>query len=182
MLDTNKNSTSISFCSDIYTYKDTMQELIGKHITSVFIGQGESSIKFTSDDISFVFNCDADCCAETWFSEILNLDALTNHTVAEVQELDLPHHHDGNGRQEYDSFYGYLLITDAGHCTIVFRCSSNGYYGGTCSFSVDNGQGIWTDISRLQDWTAYDTTKPVLDSDSKPIPSYYRHLKCQVLR
>ena len=37
---------------------------------------------------------------------------------------------DGLGRQDYDTAYSIGLQTDAGACFIVYRNSSNGYYGG----------------------------------------------------
>jgi hypothetical protein len=162
-----------------------MQEITGKRITGVFIGQMEGSIKFTFDNADpIVFGLDSDCCSESWFSEIINLDALVGHTVTEVRELQLPALDDGNCRQESDSFYGYGINTDAGYATIVFRNSSNGYYGGSCCPGTpDNVAGAeWTNISHLQDWTAYDTTTSKVDVSGKPLPSHYRVLKCQVLQ
>jgi hypothetical protein len=158
-----------------------MQELQGKHIQSVHIGVNEASIKFMCDNEEIVFIVDGDCCSESWFSEILNLDAIVGHTVFEVQELKLPTHYDCNGRQEIDCFYGYGITTDVGHATIVFRNSSNGYYGGSINLA-EPAEVVaikdWTNISYLQDWTAYDLN----DQKEGNPPSYYRILKCQVLQ
>jgi hypothetical protein len=46
----------------------------------------------------------------------------------ECINLDLPQ--DTRCRQEEDSFYGLKIVTAKGVCDIVFRNSSNGYYGG----------------------------------------------------
>lgn len=165
-----------------------MNELIGKRITNIEISNNESAMRFTTDGGVFVYLTEGDCCSETWFSEILNLDNLINHTVASVEELQLPHYDDGNTRQEYDSFYGYQIITDAGHCTIVFRSSSNGYYGGSCGLAKEgeiekyHKDIVWSSIANRQDWTAYDVSAPTYKFDTKePTHSYYRYLKCAVL-
>ena len=161
-----------------------MQELTNKRITGVYIGAHESSIKFTLEGSAdpIVFDCGGDCCSETWFSEILNVDALVGHVVMSVETLNLPHHEDGNGRQEYDRFYGYGIATDAGHCTIVFRNSSNGYYGGDCGIGKDDGKREWISISHLTDWTAYDVNAEVVNPNTMmKTHNYYRLLKCSVL-
>lgn len=72
---------------------------------------------------------------------------------------------DGNSRQEFDSFYGYQLTTNKGHCTISYRNSSNGYYGGNLYLEEDNAPKLgewssknisnWYSIGHLPDWTAY---------------------------
>lgn len=38
---------------------------------------------------------------------------------------------DGRTRQKYDEAYGYKIFTDKGQADIIFRNSSNGYYGGS---------------------------------------------------
>jgi hypothetical protein len=91
-----------------------------------------------------------------------------NHVVNEVHVLNMPRYDDSHCRQEHDSFYGYALNTKAGTCTIVFRNSSNGHYGGSCELdSAIYPDIIYKDISNLSDWTAYEKT-----SDS-----YYSFLK-----
>lgn len=149
-----------------------MQELLNHTILDVEISVDpawmDSALRFTTENGTFVYATSADCCSETWFSEIVNLDFLINQTVTEVIELNMPSFIDGNCRQEYDSFYGYRIATPAGHCTIAFRNSSNGYYGGSCS--IDNEEkvtGDWVSIKHLPDWTAYENTNG----------SYFKYLK-----
>lgn len=152
-----------------------MKKLINSKIIKLEICEGEFGLKFTnSDSDEFYYYAEAICCSETWFSEIINLDFLINHTVSEVKILELPNDfifEDDHKRQDVDSFYGYSINTEAGTITIVFRCSSNGYYGGSCkyvrlsevdhyfSYFYKNGQKNdvkWNDISNLADWTAYE--------------------------
>jgi hypothetical protein len=50
-------------------------------------------------------------------------------------------------------FYGYKIITDRGHCDIIFRNESNGYYGGYMMYTpvtYDTSTGF-TEI--IDDWT-----------------------------
>lgn len=172
-----------------------MIELVGKKILDVEVGNSEGLIRFTCADSSqLVYICEGDCCSETWFSEILNLDFLVNHTVSEVRELDMPSYDDGNTRQQYDELYGYKIATEAGHCTIVFRNSSNGYYRGSCSLmgsdewhkqvKCDNWQfkcDNWQSIKHIADWVAYEPVCKRKDGemvDVNVIP-YHRFLRLQ---
>lgn len=155
-----------------------MHELLNKKIIGLEIYSNEEALKFITDQGYLVYVCSGDCCSETWFSEILNLDFLIGNKIIEVKELDLPEYVDGNCRQDYDKFYGFRLATKDGHCTIAFRNSSNGYYGGSCSLVKDfnnvkskldllTSDGEWKSLTHLSDWTAYENTNG----------SYYKYLK-----
>ncbi len=144
-----------------------MQELLNKKIIGLEVSENEEALNFITDDGNLTYVCFGDCCSETWFSEILNIDFLIGNTITEIKELDLPFHEDKNGRQEYDQFYGFRLATKEGHCTIAFRNSSNGYYGGSCNLKTDYVSNNWKILTNLADWTAYE------DTDG----SYYKYLK-----
>jgi len=144
-----------------------MQELLNHKILDVEIATSvvdtdamwdANAIRFTTETSKIAYLTEADCCSETWFSEIINLDFLINQVVTEVVELDMPEFDDGNGRQRYDKFYGYRVATPAGHCTIAFRNSSNGYYGGSCELAEKEPKANWVSIKHLTDWTAYGNT------------------------
>ena len=74
-----------------------------------------------------------DCCSETWFADITGVGALIGGTVQTADEVSMDGYNveDGRTRQECDEAYGYKLTTDKGYADIVFRNSSNGYYGGS---------------------------------------------------
>lgn len=134
-----------------------MKELIGHKIFDVEVGEEERALRFTTDTKPIIYDTYGDCCSESWFSEVISLDSLINHTVASVEELFLPQYQDGNTRQMFDQIYGYKLATEAGYIDIVFRNSSNGYYGGSCH--LDDGRceiKNWYSIKHLPDWTAYE--------------------------
>lgn len=135
----------------------SMDELIGKRILDIQIadstGYPESVLIFDTDQGAVAFEVHADCCSETWFADITGVDALRNHTVASVEDIGLPEPRDDRTRQEYDSAYGVKITTEHGVADIVYRNSSNGYYGGWCGHcekvpAVDNVRDI------REDWSA----------------------------
>lgn len=113
----------------------------------------EGAIMFVTDQGPFQYNCDGDCCSETWFSDIIGFDALIGSPVMSVEPLkmnfDIPEH---SSRQDYDSIYGIKIVTQKGHCDIMFRNSSNGYYGGDCSPAEFKGLRGFKQIT--EDWGA----------------------------
>jgi len=137
-----------------------MEKLIGNKIIDIQIAAEEHYLKFVTEQGEFIYGTEGDCCSETWFSEILNVDFLINHTVSEIENLYLPEPAvpDPHGRQESDCFYGIKINTDAGTATIVFRNSSNGYYGGSYDLmKVPVPQEYpFRSIKECSDWTAYE--------------------------
>lgn len=107
-----------------------MEKLIGKTIISIGIANDYERICFVTDEGQIDYITEADCCSETWFHELMNVDALIGGKVAGVTELDLPAPPDAL-RQDSDILYGYRIDTDKGSANLVFRNSSNGYYGGS---------------------------------------------------
>ena len=111
-----------------------MRELIGKTIRAIFVAPGEERLVFETDEGRIVYDVTSDCCSETWFSDILGVEALIGATVATAEEAVPDNYNvdDGRGRQESDEVYGWKLTTNFGHSDIIFRNSSNGFYGGSC--------------------------------------------------
>jgi len=109
-----------------------MKELIGKTIQKALINEDQSLIAFVTEVGNIYFIAQGDCCSETWFSDILNVTNIFNAKVTSVRSIELPEYNveDGRTRQQYDSVYGYKLVSAKGETTVIFRNSSNGYYGG----------------------------------------------------
>src|SRR5689334_11489147 len=109
-----------------------MKEIIGKKIVGLQVSDGERCLSFVATDGRVTYHAVGDCCSESWFADIIGVQALIGGTVISVDEVDLPQPDpsDGRSRQESDSLYGYKITTDKGFVDIAFRCSSNGYYGG----------------------------------------------------
>lgn len=109
-----------------------MHELIGRTITALQVSDGEEFLVFTTDSGVITYTTVAAyCCdSETWFADITGVSALLGHTVSASRVTELGAAADARTRREYDKLYGVTLTTDYGRCDIVFRNSSNGYYGG----------------------------------------------------
>lgn len=143
-----------------------MKQLKGKTVTHVFISHGEEYIRFVCVDKILTFEALGDCCSQSWFADLIGHQSLVGHTVTSVQELDLePRKASPEGvptsealtsgdrtRYDLDKIYGYLLTTNAGHCTIAFRNSSNGYYGGELCLTKCEPKCTWREIT--DDWSA----------------------------
>lgn len=112
-----------------------MIELLDKIITQIKMNDTSTVISFIGETgESFTYEADADCCSETWFSEIIGMQNLLGHKIEEVKEKDEQYNLEGT-RQEVDTLYGFTLKTAQGLCDINFRNSSNGYYGGSCYYT-----------------------------------------------
>jgi hypothetical protein len=143
-----------------------MDELIGKTIRSVHVSNGQTLLRFECDEGPVVFHVEGDCCSDSWFADVVGYHALAGHTVQGVREVTLKEGEPmtegptsealtagGRTRQKRDDIYGYVVTTDAGRCTIAFRNSSNGHYGGAIEAVVHVPETTaWSAIS--DDWSA----------------------------
>lgn len=112
-----------------------MKELIGEHVIRIGINDDQSILCVETRRATFLFKTYAECCSETWFSDIIGAKYLIGATVKKVENLDLElinyNLDDNRCRQDEDIGYGIKLITDKGEANIIYRNSSNGYYGGS---------------------------------------------------
>ena len=132
-----------------------MVELIGKKIRRIFISDDAINIKFVTDQGDFIYHTDGDCCSETWIQEINHYDNLIDHVVnfsKELTEVSLP-----GSKQDEDVAYGIEFGEDK-FCkgSIVYRNSSNGYYGGSIFlvggerewYKIDTEKIIWKEVTK----------------------------------
>ncbi len=108
--------------------------LVGKKINELWMSDNDVQMTFVTDDGEFSFCCDADCCSESWINHINFVECLLGGTVESVDDIDmfsLLGVEPAATRQEYDQVLFHRIFTDRGSCTIEFRNSSNGYYGGS---------------------------------------------------
>lgn len=108
-----------------------MSDLIGKTVTGLFVSSDQSRLVVTHDEFASAYECYGDCCSETWIADIVGVSALIGHKVLSAEDVTMEDVDDGRSRQEYDCFYGIKLVTTGGIVDIVYRNSSNGYYGGS---------------------------------------------------
>ncbi len=133
-----------------------MKELIGRMIERIKIDTKENSlIRFETSDGPLTYFAEGDCCSESWFADIYNVSNLLNGVVDEVNRAyggyDGYNTEDGRCRQESDEVYCYKFSTDRGEASIIFRNSSNGYYGGEIILSEKHTKYIDTLEEFLED-------------------------------
>lgn len=123
-----------------------MKELVGQKILKMFIDKdSQEYMAFRTESRDFIYFVEGDCCSESWFADVISIDALLGHTVFSIDEVSMGEIEDDRGRQECDKAYGYKFKTTGGYADIVFRNSSNGYYGG--SLRLING---WHSINVIK--------------------------------
>lgn len=112
-----------------------MKELIGKTITGLSVEkEAQGFLRFDTTEGPVTYITSGDCCSETWFADITGVFALIGGKVMKVEEINMNSFKynldDGRCRQDCDQAYGYKIVTTKGMADIIFRNSSNGYYGG----------------------------------------------------
>lgn len=139
--------------------------LVGKKVTKILMEPQQHEMMFETAEGTLVhFETEGDCCSESWFAELLQVDQLLGHRVIDAYSTNMAdistNPEDGNSRQEVDSIYSFQLATTGGECTVIFRNSSNGYYGGVLHVREgvvgdqwDSTKSSWAEIT--DDWTAY---------------------------
>ena len=137
-----------------------MKELLNKTIKQVMVSDDDHILKFICDDCEIYYVAEGECCSESWFADIVGYHALINVTVTSVEEVEVKYAEDERTRQDYDTIYGYKLKTTKGYADIVFRNSSNGYYGGCAdaylSSDLDDSSYILESkfLKITDDWSA----------------------------
>jgi len=133
-----------------------MKELLNTVIHKIFIEDGEEHLQFETDKGIITFETDSDCCSETWFADIVGVANLLGQEVIAVEYVELDNYNveDGRCRQEGDSVYCERLTTTKGTCDIIYRNSSNGYYGGDYSLEKNITELLPNTKEILEDWQA----------------------------
>lgn len=107
-----------------------LYELLARRVDRIWIGPGEHVLVIETDQGRLAWEAMGDCCSESWFAELIGVAALLGGTVSDLEELSMGTTRDRRSRQDEDQIYGVALTTEKGTATLVFRNSSNGYYGG----------------------------------------------------
>jgi hypothetical protein len=104
--------------------------LAGKVATVLLVSEGEDTLFIVTDAGTMELGTEADCCSETWWADVVGVKQLIGFPIRTFEEIEMPQVEDGRSRQECDQIYGCRITTSGGVCDLIFRNSSNGYYGG----------------------------------------------------
>jgi len=127
----------------------SLDTLPGKVITAIEIRldrvNGDSMKITTSGGEVIAIDLYADCCSETWFA---NIENTISGPVVAIEELDVSGHdvNDGRGRQDEDTAYGFRIVGEVGAVDVIYRNSSNGYYGGWMQTAGDLSGAEWINV------------------------------------
>lgn len=124
-------------------------------VSRLFIGNNEHYLKFEfTDGTQLIFEAVGDCCSESYFAEFIATRSLIGYKINDIKSI--PMMCEEGTRQDSDKIYSYEFLTDAGVSTLVFRNSSNGYYGGWIQVvEPEEVETIWRPI--LDDnWCSYE--------------------------
>jgi hypothetical protein len=110
--------------------------LIGLRVEAMFVTEGEHALALVTDrpadDSILLLDTEGDCCSESWWADATGVMQLLHAKIVSTEDIELDTPEDGRSRQDEDQAYGLRINTDHGSCDLIFRNSSNGYYGGTC--------------------------------------------------
>ena len=125
-----------------------VEPLRGKRILGVFVG--DMDICFRCEDGDQLYRVDGDCCSESWFADLWDIQNLIGGTVISIREMPQSRYEidEERCRQDYDYVCGIELYTEKGMATIIYRNSSNGYYGGWIS---KTNSFIDTNLQKVKD-------------------------------
>src|SRR5947209_1085263 len=130
-----------------------MKDLIGKIIKKILVSDNDEILVFDTSDGMIAYETEGDCCSSTWFESITGVEALIGQVVTEQETIEMPvpasREYKGDHYVDELQDYGEKLKTAKGVIDIVYRNSSNGYYGGNI-----NRLTAVPDISSFKEITA----------------------------
>ena len=111
-----------------------LNSLVGRNINE--IRMDSEFLVFRTDDGTYSFTVEGDCCSSSYFYDFYGVQNLLNNgPVLKVENVDLDVDEIEEDYGEVIQVYGYRFTTE--HPTwgevssvVSFRNSSNGYYGG----------------------------------------------------
>ena len=112
-----------------------LKSLVGKAIISISVNSNKTALLLETLDKDYydtegvyMLVASAECCSESWFEHISNIDAYGRINKVETIVID----EDAPGtRQDKDEIYSLKFTTDKGTMEVEMRNSSNGFYGGS---------------------------------------------------
>lgn len=132
--------------------------LVGRKILGVQIDAvSQEFFRFDTDEGAVVLKAHGECCSQTWFADLINASDLVGYVITSVEFVDLPppSKADKRSRSEVDEIYGLKIFTTRGiHAYLIFRNSSNGYYGGWVNLATPAqwAKVKWTPVTEDMSW------------------------------
>jgi hypothetical protein len=125
--------------------------LIGKKVESVWLNEDSDHLLFKTNGGDFCFYCVGECCSHSWIESIEDIESILGNEITEIVEHDIS----SGETEEHECLdvMNYDIKSLKGTCTIDFRNSSNGYYGGS--------------LDKIENWHNVDFTKEVKPKGDK---------------
>jgi hypothetical protein len=139
---------------------DKVNILVGKTLKDILVTTDQQAIKFVlADGGEIVALCDGDCCSNTWIEEVTNPEFAIGAEILDAVDIDMPDSwvgaptkHEEHYEEEM-AYYGFKITTAKGVCTIEYRNSSNGYYGGSLTWPGEyHYGGVYEQNYANEDW------------------------------
>lgn len=116
--------------------KTVFQEVVGAKVVGVEPEMAPSGcyrvVLPFEDGRKLTLYLDADCCSNSYFTDLKQFDELIGATIQEVEERD------GDTTNDGETAWHFLVFTtNKGHVTIDWRNDSNGYYDGNVVPSLE---------------------------------------------
>jgi len=130
--------------------KDSIEYLLRKKVESIFIDSEEQRyLKIITGRNVFVFEAVGDCCSESWFADLTGIQSLIGSTITRIEEVRLDEVDNSRTRQDVDEGYSIKIKSTGGYAEIVYRNSSNGYYGGYLNVISEEPKDIkWMELTK----------------------------------
>ena len=133
------NTVARALVDDVIVADDPLFPLMDKHVLAVHINSQHDLLRFSLNDGStYCVEAAGDCCSSSWFESINDADDLHDAQVVYIASKHISAETLGLDGDE-EKVYGYTIATNKGLVDIIFRNSSNGYYGGFLVLSTDSG-------------------------------------------
>lgn len=110
------------------------KEIFGQNLEGVYFSADGSYMKIQTDKGAFCFDTEGDCCSHTYYHEIYGNPEGNILELEETGDLKEMGPDDPDKDAECIQQYGINIRTTKGVFTVVYRNSSNGYYGGSSSW------------------------------------------------
>jgi hypothetical protein len=111
----------------------SLNDLIGRRIRDVYMSADKTKIAFVTNQRTFFFETEGDCCSHSWIEHVTNAENLSGAVVTAIEEVDMS---SLNFKEDYDHIKVYLTrfhLEGRQPFDLEYRNSSNGYYGGCIS-------------------------------------------------